>query len=89
MVVWVEAEANLGKIIHDVMTAQDDKCAAMKGAFMAALQHFCDKTEEMNREFGRPAVLRALEKEITQKFGDAPGDAPKPAKATVAAPTAA
>ena len=66
--VWAEAENNLNKITHEVMGIDDDKVAAIKPAFMAALKQFCDQTEKMNREFTASA-LRALEAEITSKLG--------------------
>jgi len=81
---WTQAEAGLSKLTHDVMAAPDDQIMAMKGAVMTALKDFCDKTEQINREYTAKA-LRALEEQMT--FNKAPPTAPPtpgPSKAATA-----
>ena len=81
--IWEEAEQNLNKMTHQIMAAEDAKIAAMKPAFMAALQHFCEKTEEMNREFTAKA-LQALEAEISRTLAVPAAGTPGVAKAATA-----
>lgn len=64
--VWLEAEASLSSLTLDVIAAPDDKIMEMKPKIRAALSDFCNKTEQMNREYTAKALL-ALEGTITLK----------------------
>jgi hypothetical protein len=83
VVIWHDAEANLNKITNALAAAAEDKIDEMKSNFMDGLKVFCDKTEEMNREFTSKA-LRALEAEITLKLADYAGNASTSPKAVSA-----
>jgi len=62
--VWLQAEASLSSLTHDVIGAPNDKIMEMKPKIRAALSDFCNKTEQMNREYTAKALL-ALEGTIT------------------------
>lgn len=62
--VWLQAEASLSSLTHEVIAAPDDKIMAMKPKIRAALSDFCNKTEQLNREYTAKALL-ALEGTIT------------------------
>jgi len=69
--VWFAAQKKLNDVAHQITAVEDDKVAACRPAFMAALTEFCEQTEQMNRTFTAGA-LRALDKEIGRKFANAP-----------------
>jgi hypothetical protein len=64
--IWQSAESSLGRITHDVLVAPDDKIIAMKSSILTALKEFCDKTEQMNREYTARA-LRALDARLMSR----------------------
>jgi hypothetical protein len=61
---WQSAEGGLSRITHDLLATSDDKIMAMKSAILTALKEFCDKTEQMNREYTARS-LRALDARLT------------------------
>jgi TIR domain len=73
------AEEELNVRTHEVIATGEEKLAAAKPKFMAALENFCEKTEKMNREYTVKA-LQALESEITRKLVTPAGHAQTPPK---------